>query len=990
MKKLCNILIELGISALIIFPPIAFGAVQAQHLTYIHLLILSLLLAWSVKVFVKGIFTHRPTPLDLPLLLFFGWGFVNLWTSSYGYQTERELYLCLNYALLYFLVLQQLKTVRRILGLVFIIILVGSGESLFGLFQYMKGATTVLGVLTPNVGTLSATYLNHNHFAGFLNLIIPLALGLLIGTANREKKFFVLLLIGLMATALILTLSRGGLLSFLLAAGVFIGSLVLKDRFSPKMAGLRPYLLAFLGVAVLVGTYIAWIGVSPIAHRSLWRTFFPTEETVLREIRLPLWRNALALVAESPVFGSGLGTFADVFLRYRPAELPENIQVTHAHNDYLELLVEMGLPGLLLALWALLRFFRFGFKGYWQSRDPVLTPLVLGGLTSCAAMGIHSFFDFNLHIPANALLFTMAAALTVATVQLMAQRHRPGTHAEKALSATRPRKEYQCKPGWVFLLVVIGAIGILAFNFRHHLAEKYYIRARLAQYQNPPFQAIPLYQKAMLLERGNALWHEALGKLYQELGQRAPHAEKWRKFAAQEFHRAIALNPYNPAYYYLLGWTYAALGMPGNAVQAFEAAIAHNPRISFYEENLGNYALSIKQLELAVQRYRKALQLNPARMPDILKTCLEYRLPYQQYQRVIPATAASRKLFAALLAQQGNWDASKAEYRQALALSGKQPEYYQAMLTACRQRPDYECMRALWQELAQQQPENLDFLKNIAESFVQQQLWPQAIAQYQAILAKQPDHFASRQRLAQLYQQQGRPADALQEYARIIALQPENGQLYDELANIYRQQQQWPAAIGVYQKALAQGLKQAAIYANLGELYLQNGDEANALAMFQAAAQAGETRLSVYQTLERLSRTQKNKAAAEVLWETYVVVNKHNPEALFQLVRHYQQSGEWLKAVTLSKEVIANAPANPNYRKFLADLYEQKGMLLETIDQWEKLVQFDAGNIDYLLKLAALHERADQRDNARMIYRKILRLQPNQPQAQQRLASLGG
>ena len=188
LKKLCNVLIEIGIISLIIFPPLAFGAIQFRHITYIHAIIFGIGTVWVLKAFLKSSITYIPTPIDLPILLFLVFGIVNLLTSTYAHNTERELYLALNYGLLYFLIVQQLKTVRRIIGLAFIIILVGSGESLFGLFQYLQGAKTVLGFPTPNIGTVNATYFSHNHFAGFLILIIPIALGLLIGTANLEKK----------------------------------------------------------------------------------------------------------------------------------------------------------------------------------------------------------------------------------------------------------------------------------------------------------------------------------------------------------------------------------------------------------------------------------------------------------------------------------------------------------------------------------------------------------------------------------------------------------------------------------------------------------------------------------------------------------------------------------------------------------------------------------------------------------------------------------
>ncbi len=980
LKKICNLLIELGIISLIIFPPIAFGAVQFRHITYIHLIILFISLIWIIKVFVKGSFTYIPTPFDLPILLFLGLGVVNLFTSTYRHNSERELYLFLNYALLYFLVVQQLKTVRRIVGLAFIIILIGSGESLFGLFQYLQGAKTVLGYQTPNIGTVNATYFSHNHFAGFLILIIPIALGLFVGTANLEKKFFVSLLLGLTSAALVLTLSRGGLLSIFVASGFFVVCFIFKNR--RKTASWRKYLVLLLLLVFCIAGYVAWIGVSPIAHRSLFETFFPTKEAFEQEMRFSLWSNALALVKEFPVFGSGLGTFEYVFLRYRLENSPQHLQAFHAHNDYLELLIEIGIPALLLTLWTIFRFYRYGFRGYFRRTDPVLTSLVLGGLTSCTAMFIHSFFDFNLQIPANALLFFIVLALTMATIQLMTR----GRAKTRNGSSSQKQAAYHIKVSWIFLLIAVGVIGILVGNFRTNVALTYYSKAKTFQLQYQPLPAIEWYQKAITFDGSDALFHEALGASYRHLGKSTPHSEKWYQLAVQKFQDAIALNAYNPEYYFQLGLTYAALNMEQEAIGAFQNAIVYNPRISFYYENLGSYYLSLEQLAPAMEAYRKAAELDPKRIEPLLNVCKKYNLDYDEYQALIPEDAESRRFFASLLAQQESWKESKVEYRKAIELSGKQQEYYDAMLNACNTQRDYQCMRTLWQELWEQDHSDPVFLVKIAESFATQQMWDQAINHYQKLLQDRPDHVQGHQRLAQLYQQLGRSNEALQVYEKLLAIRRDDAASYHNIAAVYRQKNDWNAAIKVYKKAIESGLTQAEIYSNLGELYLQNGNEKKGLKALEQALHVGETRMSIYKQLEQLYQTQNNGIALELLWETYMLANKQNPKALFQLAHHYHANGEWLKAVTLSKEIITYTPTNVVYRQYLANLYEQKKMLHESIEQWEKIVRMHSGDIEHKLHLAVLYETVNQWDNAKTQYRSVLRIQPDNQHAKQKLS----
>ncbi|GAK54785.1 O-antigen polymerase involved in exopolysaccharide biosynthesis [Candidatus Vecturithrix granuli] len=973
-RKCCNVLIQLGIISLIVFPPLPFGAVQ--HRFFIQLIILGIGSVWVIKTLMTGKLRYMPTPLDLPVLCFLGLGIVNWLTSTYAHSTEKELYLFANYILLYVLVVQHLKTTRRIIGLAFIILLVGSGESLFGLFQYLQGATTVLGYETPNIGTVNATYFNHNHFAGFLILVIPIALGLLFGAAHLEKKFFVFILLALLGATLVLTLSRGGLLSFFLSSGFF--GFCLSIKHIQHSDSWRKYLVVLLVLMICIGFYVAWIGISPIAHRSLFETFFPNRMTVEEEIRFQLWKNALPLIKEFPLFGSGLGTFHDVFLRYRPESLAQERQAFHAHNDYLELLIEMGIPGLLLALWAMSRVYHYVLASYFQTKDPLLASLALGGLTSCTAIWIHSFFDFNLQIPANALLFYIILAMTIAIIRLISHEHR-AKHGE-----TQQKDVH--RPSWKFAFLALIVFILLAFNFRTNLAYQYFSKARTLEIQYSPFEAIQWYQKAKRIDNANALFSESLAKLYTELGKTTPHAEKWYHLAILEYQQALTLNAYYPAYYYQLGWVYAALEMEQKAVDAFKQAIALNPRIAFYYENLGDYYFSFDLIEPSLKMYQEAIRLDPPRMQNVFKRFQEYGLTYAKYQHMIPEGAEYREQFATLLKQQGDWEHSKQEYRHAIELSGGQAEYYQAMLSACQTKNDFDCMRTLWQELWQQSPENLDYQVKIAESFASQQQWAQAITHYETLLREHPNSETKiYRRLAELYRQQGREKDALQLYTRLLEQLPTELSLYHEIAGMYRQQQDWQAAIEIYDRALASGLTQPELSSQLGELYLKTNNPRQALEAYEQAIQSGETRFATYQTIEQLYQAQNNTVALDFLWENYLVANRQNPAAIFQLVQHYVARGEWLKAVTLSKELIANAPTNVTYRSFLAGLYEQKMMWYEAIEQWEKLSKLNAQNLDYKMHLAALYEQVNQAENARRQYRQILQIQPNHPQAQQRL-----
>jgi O-antigen ligase len=250
--------------------------------------------------------------------------------------------------------------------------------------------------LTPG-GAPFGPFVNRNHFAGYIGMIIPLGMGLAFTSGTKEKRILFGFLSVMMAVALFFSLSRGGIVSFF--AGVCLFSLLmLRSRIQSKKAWL---ILLFLSV---VACYVLYLGIDPIVAR-----FYATD--IKSEERLTVWAASLAAFRDFWPTGSGLGTFVNVFPLYSPAGIKDIYE--HAHNDYIELILETGVIGtvLLLTFTSLLiyPFMRSGFEG----RKGIFRIAVASSLF---VMAVHSIFDFNLHILSNALLFSavlgMAAALS--------------------------------------------------------------------------------------------------------------------------------------------------------------------------------------------------------------------------------------------------------------------------------------------------------------------------------------------------------------------------------------------------------------------------------------------------------------------------------------------------------------------------------------------------------------------------------------------------
>ncbi len=137
------------------------------------------------------------------------------------------------------------------------------------------------------------------------------------------------------------------------------------------------------------------------------------DDNLLQNGRPQYWAGVLRMAGDSPLVGTGWGTFGAIYPVYET--IPLEGRLTHAHNDYLEALAEMGGVGFLLLLGLVLWPLADAFRTWSARRHPGIKGLGLGGFVAAAALLVHSLTDFNLHIPANAVLFSVVLALTVVT-----------------------------------------------------------------------------------------------------------------------------------------------------------------------------------------------------------------------------------------------------------------------------------------------------------------------------------------------------------------------------------------------------------------------------------------------------------------------------------------------------------------------------------------------------------------------------------------------
>lgn len=313
--------------------------------------------------------------------------------SIYPYATEMELAGLAVTIMAFLLALFSLREKRDFEKAILVLAVLGFVLAVFGIIQKGTWNGKLYWVRELTQGGLPfGPYVNRNHFAGFMNMIIFLCLGSAFTAGWIEKKAALAFLSVVMATALFFSLSRAGIISFF--AGVATFSFVVFAK-SVSRRRLIPVMLFVLAVTV----YLLSLGVTPVLERFAQRE-------VSQEDRLVVWQGTLAAFRDFPVFGSGLGTFKHVFRIYQPDGL--RAYFDHAHNDYLEYLLEGGIAGVFVGAFFLFFTLKAILEKRWRQRDIYMQA---GFLSSLATITVHSLFDFNLHIPSNALLFSLVLGM---------------------------------------------------------------------------------------------------------------------------------------------------------------------------------------------------------------------------------------------------------------------------------------------------------------------------------------------------------------------------------------------------------------------------------------------------------------------------------------------------------------------------------------------------------------------------------------------------
>lgn len=638
-----NLIIEKGLQALLILTPLAFGTVHRWSQSLMEAAAFILLGAMLLRRSLGGDSLRLPKKLlIIPLALFALLAVIQILPLPEGLlayispktaqvhrsftganssgtmtisvnpgATLEELLKFLAYAAVFFVAIDYCRATEHINRLLRTVVYMGVGLVVFAIIQKMTWNGRLywfypLGENVPPGHDIWGPYINRNHFAGYMEMAIPIALSYVMFTLStinisaeisfkkrilkiiRSSKLFpavIFFMLALtMAAALFATFSRGGILGSTV-------SLVIFAVLAYKRKSLRKVLwisIALIGLILLI--------ISAALLADIESRFMAHEAS--SSARLNIWIDSFKLLKDYPFFGTGLGTFNDAYMGYQTKW--SAIFFEHAESDYLEILTEAGLFGI-LAVGATMTAFLYSVLAAWKRQSGSYAKCIgIGGLSAMSAMWIHAIGDFNLHIGANALTFTIIAAAACASA-VTAARHGeaeppPSAHLQAGLRRTA-----------LAALVIIFTLTLLYLPITGLLSEYYQAKAyRILDDKETDYldqkavsmdtlpdytAAIRSLETAIALSPSRANYHSDLSGLHAKVANFLDYAEETAgaganglkkadsyKTAVSHMKEAIGLRPLNPYYHFTLGELYdETTASNGLAVKEFDAALSAFP-----------------------------------------------------------------------------------------------------------------------------------------------------------------------------------------------------------------------------------------------------------------------------------------------------------------------------------------------------------------------------------------------------------------------------
>ncbi len=677
---------------ILLFSPLAFGTVEIWSLAVMEISISLCLLLLILKnrnipfyevpglipfVLIVFYILFQLVPLPPALLKIFSPETYRIYQDTIftaGYnswisisinkkQTLLEFLRVSSYAAFYILTIQILTDRKMLRKTVFIIIIFASVLSCFAILQHILSNNRIYWIRElPYGGSLFGPYVNRNHYAGLMEMIFPLIISIFLlykphlhYASLRDKisalfnlkstNFYLLIGFGsiLTATSVFLTLSRTGIISLCISMIVF--GLLFVFRSQDKKRGI---IIIIIGILIVLS--VGWFGWEPILERfeKLKDAKYNIEET-----RLQIWDDSIKIVKDFPLTGTGLGTFINIYPRYRTVS--GNAIAAHAHNDYLEFLTDGGAILYLLCFMFVTVFTFKVFKAFIKRKDVFSIYVFIASVSGIISIIIHSATDFNLHIAANGLYFTFLFGLTVSAANTRMHHHLNNTNL----------KEMKINNKVLLASIIIFISVVFTLNTSVLIGQFYFSKIKDTRItnnlsQNELREIKSLSTRASIFDPLEAEYFYATANIEWMLSKKEDAREKYLK--------AVFLNPVNGEYLQRLGLVMSDFKKYDIADRLMLAGIDFDKQNILRYKRYVTWLFAIGRKDEAKDIIRKAILIETEKTREFVTIMILEKMDDYEILSVLPEKPAPYFIFADYLLKTGNEKMAETVYTNAFDL----------------------------------------------------------------------------------------------------------------------------------------------------------------------------------------------------------------------------------------------------------------------------------------------------------------------------------
>jgi len=635
----------------IIFTPIVMSKYvywyRANQEAWLKLFVIFSIGIYLLEISKEKNITYKKNKMNLPILLFIilmGFSFAKDGALVIGF---REFIIFLMYFILYFLVINNLKDGAQFKLFIQLFFIASSFVALYTFLHYYN-----LISYLQEYGLIFSPIGQKNWTSNYLALIFPLMFCFFLLEENKKNKSIYFLLLSITYTTLVICQSRGIWISLglTLIFGIFlISKFKLINIFYRNKKWLILLLSTFLIITLIYSTDNPLNRSALTVPQRALSTFDEQDPSI--NTRILIWKTTFEMIKDKPLWGSGIGTFKLNYLDYQAEFLKDNPyyikysgKAGEAHNEYLQMVAEIGLLGLGTFIMILFIFYNLTLNFLKEEKDSKKKLVCWGLILGIICFLIHSLFTFPLHVPALGSAFFIMIALTAVYIKdFNLPEGKLGKKGERGLN------EEKIKPNNsklnLFYVVIVLVIILLIVDFiviRPYLADVYSYQGKVNFVEGNYEKALSNFEYASKLNPYNGRILLNLGVTYYNLGI-FKEAERILQRSKKYYNdRNIYRN---------LGLCYMLVKNYRQAEEELKHAIYIDPKfIKAYADLAYLYAIQ-KEYDKAIVEWNKILKISP-NFPEKYNILYYIGLTYQKKE--IPDKALEYFVQALQLAPEGN------------------------------------------------------------------------------------------------------------------------------------------------------------------------------------------------------------------------------------------------------------------------------------------------------------------------------------------------